>query len=133
MQVTEKPQPICKHAHITEQTKTDGTPYIKGWCEVCKAFVYTEKTFCICCRRRVRHKTHYLRLKKVLNIGMREHYDAIEDYKWMPHRAITYIEVRFDKKIFHLPLKYLVLYQVHEHPREILPLIQDSLRIMKEK
>ena len=64
---------------------------------------------------------------------MMEQYDALEDFKWMPHRTITYIEVRFDKKIYHFPLKFLVLYQIHEHPKEILPLIQDSIRIMKEK
>ena len=55
-----KPQPKCRHVHISEQSKTDGTPYLKAWCEKCKGWVYTEKRFCICCRGYVKHKTHYL-------------------------------------------------------------------------
>ena len=34
-----KPQPKCRHVHVSEQTKTDGTPYLKAWCEKCKAWV----------------------------------------------------------------------------------------------
>ena len=128
-----KSQPKCRHVHVDKRSKTDGTPYVKGWCEKCKAFVYTEKTFCICCRRRVFHKTHHLRLKRVLNQGLKEHFNAIDDYKFLPHRSITYVEIVFDKRIFHIPLKYLALYAESPFPSEILPLIQDSVRIVEEK
>ena len=126
-----KPQPECRHVHISERTKTDGTPYIKGWCEKCKAWVYTEKRYCICCRKYVKHKTHYLRLKKILNAAMEQHYKLIEDYKIMPHKGDVWIEVAGDNKIFHIPLKQLALYTEKARPSEMLPEIQDSLRIVK--
>ena len=126
-----KPQPICRHVHISERTKTDGTPYIKGWCEKCKAWVYTEKRYCICCRKYVKHKTHYLRLKKILNVAMNEHYQAIEDFKIMPHKGNVYVEVATDNKVFHIPLKSLVLYTEKVRPTDMLPQIQDSIRIVK--
>jgi len=68
-----------------------------------------------------------------MNQGLKEHFNAIDDYKFLPHRSITYVEIVFDKRIFHIPLKYLALYAESPFPSEILPLIQDSVRIVKEK
>ena len=126
-----RPQPQCRHVHISERTKTDGTPYIKGWCEKCKAWVYTEKRYCICCRKYVKHKTHHLRLKKILNKAMEVHYQIIEDYKIVPHKGDVWIEVEHDAKIFHIPLKQLALYTEKARPTEMLPEMQDSIRIVK--
>jgi len=131
--VNVKPQPECRHVHISERSKTDGTPYIKGWCEKCKAWVYTEKRYCICCRKYVKHKSHFLRLKKILNIAMEEHYQAIQEYKIMPHRSIVYIEIAYDSRIIHIPLKQLALYTEKVRPTDMLPEIQDSIRIVKAK
>jgi len=131
--VTVKPQPTCRHVHVSKQTKSEGTPYLKGWCEKCKAWVYTEKRYCICCRKYVKHKTHNLRLKKILNIAMAEHYKTIEEYKLMPNRSNVYVEIASDKRVYHLPLKLLALYTEKLRPTDMLPEIQDSLRIVKEK
>ena len=128
-----KPQPECRHVHISERTKTDGTPYIKGWCEKCKAWVYTEKRYCICCRKYVKHKSHYLRMKKVLNIAMEEHYQTIQDYKILPHRSNVYVEIAIDARIIHIPLKLLALYTEKSRPSDMLAEIQDSIRIVKVK
>ena len=111
-----KPQPICKHVHISERTKTDGTPYIKGWCEKCKAWVYTEKRYCICCRKYVKHRSHYLRLKKILNIA-----------------SNVYVEIAADNRFIHIPLKILALYTEKARPSDMLAEIQDSIRIVKTK
>ena len=75
------PQPKCKHVHIKEKTKTAGTSYVKGWCSECKAFVYTDKSFCICCMKRVKHKTHHLWLKRILNQGVRQLNDILNEYE----------------------------------------------------
>ena len=131
--VTLKTQPVCRHVHVSKQTKTDGTPYLKGWCEKCKAWVYTEKRYCICCRKYVKHKTHYLRLKKILNIAMAEHYQTIEEYKLMPNKSNVYVEIASDNKVFHIPLKLLALYTEKVRPTDMLPELQDSIRIVKEK
>ena len=128
-----KPQPECKHVHINERTKTDGTPYLKGWCEKCKAWVYTEKRYCICCRKYVKHKSHYLRMKKVLNIAMEEHYQTIQEYKIMPHRNNVYVEIAVDNRIIHIPLKQLALYTEKSRPSDMLAEIQDEIRIVKPK
>ena len=131
--VNVKPQPECRHVHISERSKTDGTPYIKGWCEKCKAWVYTEKRYCICCRKYVKHKSHFLRLKKILNIAMEEHYQAIQEYKIMPNRSNVYVEIAYDGRIIHIPLKQLALYTEKVRPTDMLPDIQDSIRIVKTK
>lgn len=131
--VNVKPQPECRHVHISERSKTDGTPYIKGWCEKCKAWVYTEKRYCICCRKYVKHKSHFLRLKKILNIAMEEHYQAIQEYKIMPSRSNVYVEIAYDSRIIHIPLKQLALYTEKVRPTDMLPDIQDSIRIVKAK
>ena len=128
-----KAQPECRHVHISERTKTDGTPYIKGWCEKCKAWVYTEKRYCICCRKYVKHKTHHLRLKRILNIAIEQHYKLIEDYKIMPNKGDVFVETASDNKVFHIPLKLLTLYTEKVRPSEMLPEIQDSIRIVKLK
>jgi len=128
-----KAQPECRHVHVDERTKTIGTPYIKGWCEKCKAWVYTEKRYCICCRKYVKHKTHFLRLKKILNVAMEEHYHTIEEYKTMPNRSNVYVEIAHDGKILHIPLKILALYTEKSRPTDMLPEIQDSIRIVKAK
>ena len=128
-----KPQPICKHVHISERTKTDGTPYIKGWCEKCKAWVYTEMRYCICCRKYVKHRSHYLRLKKILNIAMEEHYHTIEEYKTMPNKSNVYVEIAADNRFIHIPLKILALYTEKARPSDMLAEIQDSIRIVKTK
>jgi len=128
-----KEQPVCRHVHVSKQTKTSGTPYLKGWCEKCKAWVYTEKRYCICCRKYVKHKSHYLRLKRLLNNALEEHYQAVQDYRIIPHRSTTFVEIVQDTRTFHIPLKHLVLYADTTTPSEILPLIQDSLRIVKVK
>ena len=52
--------PECKCVHIDQRTRTSGTPYVKGWCNTCGAWVFTEKSFCICCMKRVKHKVHHL-------------------------------------------------------------------------
>ena len=73
----------CRHAHISERTRTEGTPYVKGWCEKCGAWVFTNKTFCICCRKRVQHKVHHRHTKQVLEHAVLLHerlWTSIESY-----------------------------------------------------
>ena len=122
-----KPQPVCRHVHISERTKTDGTPYIKGWCEKCKAWVYTEKRYCICCRGYVKHKTHHLHLKRILNEALKIHDKTVSEYKVFPYRDLTFVEIIFQKRKYHIPLKYLALYDEHPNKGEILPLVQDYI------
>ena len=122
-----KPQPKCRHVHVSKQSKTDGTPYIKGWCEMCKAWVYTEQRYCICCRGYVKHKTHHLHLKRIMNEALKIHSATVDEYKIFPYRDLTFVEVIFQKRKYHIPLKYLALYDEHPIKSEILPLVQDYI------
>lgn len=121
----------CKHVHITERTKTVGTPYLKGYCQICKAWVYTEKNFCVCCFKRVNHKVHKFGLRKILNAGLQEHKEIIQSYKEFPYIGVTYLSINHKNRVYHIPVKYLALYDEHPHPNEIMSLIQDSLKIVK--
>ena len=64
---------------------------------------------------------------------MEEHYQAIEDFKTMPHRGNVYVEIAIDKRIIHIPLKQLALYTEKSRPSDMLAEIQDSIRIVKTK
>ena len=114
-----------RHVHICMRSKTDGTPYLKGYCPKCKAWVHTDKSFCICCMQRVRHKTHYIHLRRILNEALKIHESTEEQYKIFPYRDLTFVELIFHKRKYHLPLKYLALYAEHPHKNDVLPLIQD--------
>lgn len=124
------PQPKCKHVHIKEKTKTAGTSYVKGWCSECKAFVYTDKSFCICCMKRVKHKTHHLWLKRILNQGVRQLNDILNEYEKHPIHGI-FCEIMYNEKRYHIPVQYLLLYKQNKITRDMLPDIQDSVRIAK--
>ena len=64
---------------------------------------------------------------------MEEHYQAIQDYKILPHKSNVYVEIAADSRIIHIPLKQLVLYTEKVRPSDMLPEIQDSIRIVKAK
>jgi len=126
------PERTChNHNHITEKTKTDGTPYVKGYCQKCKSWVYTDKVFCVCCGKRVLHKVHHLKLKTILNGAVQIHERAIEEFKLMPYASIVYVDVTYMGRRYHIPLKYLALYSEHPHPNEIMSLLQDTIAVIR--
>jgi hypothetical protein len=131
VKVTVKKQPICKHVHVTERTKTQGTPYIKSYCQVCKAWVYSEKSFCVCCRKRVAHKKHHIWLKRILSVAVQLHNDTIEEFRLFPYRELVYAEIPYNRKMYMIPIKYIALYAEHPHPNEIISLIQDATKLVK--
>ena len=128
-------QPVCRHAHNEERTRTNSDTKIKGWCSECKAFVYTEKSFCICCMKRVSHKTHHLRLKRILNTGIQQLDSIIDEYEktefGVKQNELVYCEIIYDNKKYHIPLKYLLMYKQNKINRDILAEMQDHTRIVK--
>lgn len=130
-----KEQPVCRHAHITEKTKTGGTPYVKGWCEHCKAFVYTDKRFCICCMKRCKHETHHLGLKRILNAGIQQLENTIDDFERTPigmkYNELLYGEIVYNSKRYHIPMKYILLYKQNKVPKEMYSEIQDHTTIAR--
>jgi hypothetical protein len=72
-----------------------------------------------------------MRLKRVLSVGTQLHEKTIEEYKYFPYKELVYVEIKYTGKTYMIPVKYLALYTEHPHPNEIMPLIQDSLKIAK--
>ena len=107
-------QPVCRHAHNSEKTRTDSDTKIKGWCSECKAFVYTEKSFCICCMKRVAHRTHHLRLKRIMNTGIQQLDSIIDEYEktefGVKQNELVYCEIIYDNKKYHMPLKLSLIH-----------------------
>ena len=123
---TEKSERLCKHVHISHTSKTDGTPYIKGYCPTCKAWVYTEKTFCICCMQRVSHKTHYLSLKRIFNKALKENEDELPQFKLQKFQN-QYFAVEYSSQKYHFPLKHLIMYSEGGDYSKIMPVLQDGI------
>ena len=72
-------------------------------------------------------KTHYLHLKRILNEALKIHDKTVSEYKVFPYRDLTFVEVIFQKRKYHIPLKYLALYDEHPHKNEVLPIVQDYI------
>lgn len=135
----------CRGQHITPTTKTEGTPYLKGYCPDCKSWVMTEKVFCLCCRQRVKHKAHYLRAKRIYNKAIKEHEQLVNQYiptnddddntDLIPESMKT-IEcpVEYQKTHYNIPLVALVRYASNGYKRETMVELQDAIqRVSKYK
>ena len=121
----------CRHAHISERTRTEGTPYVKGWCEKCSAWVFTNKTFCICCRKRVQHKVHHRHTKQVLEHAVLLHEKVMDEYRIIPYRETVYVETEFKGRRYHIPLKDLTLWVEHPNKKEIREIILDHITTVR--
>ncbi len=101
------PDTSCKCVHVDMRTRTSGTPYYKGWCSNCKAWVFTDKTFCICCMKRVKHKIHHLHTKKVMDKFSDEYKDKLASFveMGMEMAAMMFIETEYKDRRYHIPAK----------------------------
>jgi hypothetical protein len=122
----------CRNtAHISQSSKTDGTPYLRGWCRKCKSWVYSDKKYCICCRREVKHTVHYLRLKRIYNKGVNDNQDLIKKHEKTKYESGLIVEVEFKGSYYHIPLNMLVRYAFNDYKKETMYQFQDA--IMKVK
>ena len=121
----------CRGQHITPTTKTEGTPYLKGYCPDCKSWVMTEKVFCLCCRQRVKHKNHYLRAKRIYNKAITEHQELISQYieKEIPE-TMKNIEcpIEYQHTHYNIPFHALIRYASNGYTRETMVELQDSIQ-----
>ena len=122
---------FCRHAHISERTRTEGTPYVKGWCEKCAAWVFTNKTFCICCRKRVQHKVHHRHTKQVLEHAVLLHEKVMNEYRVMPYREMVWVETEFKGRRYHIPLKDLILWVEHPNKKDMMEIILDHITTVR--
>jgi len=121
----------CRCVHINQRSKTEGTPYRKGWCQKCRSWVYTEKTFCICCRKRVAHKTHHLRMRKILNGAVEIHESQIKWFNDNPSTELVYVQVTFMDRKYQIPLQILGEWVENKHPNDTLELAQDTVCVVR--
>ncbi len=138
MTKVEKKRPIksyntCKHVHIDQRTRTAGTPYIKGWCNTCGAWVYTEKSFCICCMKRVKHRTHHLHTKQVMNKAVEIYSDNMDDFRGIDPKMsdMLYVSLDFKDRRYHIPIKYIILWNENIRQNELLPEILDVITTVR--
>jgi hypothetical protein len=122
---------FCKHVHISERTRTEGTPYLKGWCSQCGSWVFTEKTFCICCRKRVKHKVHHRHTKQVLEHAILMNNELIDEYRIMPYSKSVWVETEWKERRYMIPIKYLVLWQDHPNKNEIMDMVLDEITTVR--
>jgi hypothetical protein len=109
---------FCKHAHISERTRTEGTPYVKGWCETCGAWVFT-------------HKVHHRHTKQVLEHAVLLHEKVLDDYRIMPYREQVWVETEFKDRKYHIPLKDLTLWVEHPNKKEVMEIILDHITTVR--
>jgi hypothetical protein len=134
VQVSKRPiesNSYCKHVHISERTRTEGTPYLKGWCSKCGSWVFTEKTFCICCRKRVKHKVHHRHTKQVLDNAILMNKELIDEYRIMPYSKQIWVETEWKGRRYMIPIKYLVLWEDHPNKNEIMDMVLDEITTVR--
>lgn len=79
----------------------------------------------------VQHKKHYLRIKRIMSVGLQIHQSVIEEYKFFPYKELAYVEIPYNHKTYMIPIKHIALYSEHPHPNEIMSLLQDVIKIVK--
>lgn len=134
----------CRGQHITPTTKTEGTPYYKGYCPDCKSWVMTEKVFCLCCRKRVKHRQHFLRAKRIYNKAIKEHEKLIaeflpqteddEDKELPEHMKMLECPVEYQNTNYIIPLPAILRYATNGYRRDTMVELQDAIvRVTKYK
>lgn len=125
----------CRNtAHISHTSKTEGTPYLKGFCSKCKSWVYTDKKYCLCCRRYVKHAVHHLRLKRIYNQAVRENQDNIVKFREGGIPEDMFLQVNFHGALYHIPISMIVRYSENDYTKDTLYQFQDSItRVRKPK
>lgn len=121
----------CRNQHITITSRSFGSSYKVRFCEFCQAHVHAMKNRCLCCRKEIEQKHHYIKLQRVLKKAIKDYSQEIEDYKIIPNKNIA--EIDHDRITYHIPIKFLILYQEHDKPKEILPLIEKCTITIKKK
>lgn len=117
----------CKCVHISQSSKTDGTPYLKGYCPKCKAWVYTEKKYCLCCRRLVSHNIHHLRLRRIYNQAIKENTSTLKMFESDKNMNNLCISVEFRGSKYQIPIWALAKYANNEYTKETMYVFQDAL------
>jgi len=126
--------PECKCVHIDQRTRTSGTPYVKGWCNTCGAWVFTEKSFCICCMKRVKHKVHHLHTKRVMDKFVDEYGPDFTKYVQlgMDMAEKMFVETDFKDRRYHIPIKYVVEWSKNTNQKEIMEEILDRITTVRK-
>lgn len=117
----------CKCMHISQSSKTEGTPFLKGYCPKCKAWVYTEKKFCICCKKRVNHSVHNLRIKRIYNQAVRDNTETIKANDNNEATKNLCISVEFKGSKYQIPLWALAKYANNDYTKDTMYVFQDAL------
>ena len=85
--------------------------------------------------KRARHETHHLGLKRILNVGIQQLADTLDEFEAHPigikFNEFVYGEIMYNNKRYHIPMKYILLYKQNKVPKELYSEIQDHTKIAK--
>ena len=129
----------CERSHIFAQERRSimSIPRVLsfgdnvGWCSKCGSWVFTEKTFCICCRKRVKHKVHHRHTKQVLDNAILMNKELIDEYRIMPYSKQIWVETEWKGRRYMIPIKYLVLWEDHPNKNEIMDMVLDEITTVR--
>ncbi len=97
------------------------------YCKNCKTQLQPKKQFCIACGHTVVHKTHYLKLKRVLN-------RAVKENPGLKSKLTDnmFVECLYDGHVYHIKAKALIIYSQNLYTKDTMAELQDSVITVKK-
>jgi hypothetical protein len=90
----------------------------------------------VCCLKRVKHKTHNLKAKRIYNKGVKENTDCLKLYRKNKSSEIMdklLCPVEFQGTDYHIPIKALVMFEDNNYTRKTMVELQDALSTVRKK
>jgi|TARA_B110001454_G_C12685549_1_gene420003 hypothetical protein len=85
--------------------------------------------------KRVKHETHHLGLKRILNAGIQQLETTLDEFYLNPigqkNNDLLYGEIVYNSKRYHIPMKYIILYKRNQVTKEMYVEIQDHTTIAR--
>lgn len=118
----------CSCCDPTERERTDKTPYRKGFCIKCSAWVFTNvnpigrSVWGTKEKDKQDSVKHHVHTKRILNKIVDDHMNQIKMYKQLPEKiqGDFFIETGFQNRRYHIPVKFVIQWSENKKRAELI-------------
>jgi len=116
----------CSCCDPSERERTDKTPYRKGFCIKCSAWVFTDVNpigrSVWGQKKPTESVKNHVHTKRILNKMVDDHEKNLKTYKQLPDRIQSefFIETGFQNRRYHIPVKFVVQWSENKKRAELI-------------
>ena len=116
----------CKKIHFDIHSPKLNIEY----CSNCQARAQiTNDNICECCGVKVEKPKNFKWIRKIMKIGCEQHKYIVRKWAGFPTKEPIFLEIRNKEIVYEIEIKYLALFEYHLNPFDIMPTIQNKLRM----